>query len=128
MTAEGVANLVTIADLARKRQQHPSTVRRWLLRLHAEHGGVVRRVGAGRNAKLYTTKAALARVDPLFAEPDMDVRASLGELRAALVEVRRDMGALMDRLTAVGARMRDLAGRVGALENRDSIALGTRGS
>jgi len=108
---ERVADMITVADLARQRGRHPSSVRRWLLELDAKHGGVVLRVGKGRNARLYTTAPALARVAPHLIEPASDMRE--------LVEVvQKDIDTLVDRTTTLLARVRDLAKRVSLLEQR----------
>ena len=112
MPTERVANMIGVAELARQRQRHPSSIRRWLLELDAKHGGgIALRIGKGRNARLYTTAGALARVAPHLVEPESD-------LREQVVVLQKDIDTLVDRTTKLLMRVRELAQRVSSLEQR----------
>jgi hypothetical protein len=118
MSAAGsrAADVITVAELARRRRCDKSTVRRWLLELEERHGGVVFRRGKGTNARVYTTTAALARVAPDMVEPESDVRAAIADVRAALAELQTDVDRLNARTTTLLARLRDVATRLASLE------------
>jgi hypothetical protein len=109
VSAEHVADIITVTDLAKRRGRSPRSIRRWLLMLEAKHGGIVLRTGTGRNARMYTTPGALARVAPHLVEPQ-------GDLREIVTVMQKDVDTLVDRTTNLLARVRELSGRVAALE------------
>ncbi len=110
MARDRLARLLTVGELARQRGRHPSSIRRWLLDLDAKHGGgVAQRIGKGRNARLYTTAVALARVAPDLVEPG-------GDLSDQVAGLQKDMDMLVDRTTRLLARVRELTQRMTVME------------
>jgi hypothetical protein len=109
MAGSRIAQIVTVAELARQRGKHPSNIRRWLRELDAKHGGVLHRVGKGRNARLYTTTAALARVAPHLVEPESDVREQVDVMQ-------KDIDRLFDCTARLQGLVRDVADHLVTIE------------
>lgn len=77
------------------------SARRWLSELERTHGPqVVGRVGSGpRNSQRFTTRAALARVQPVSGPPPMELHDRVGWLEDELRQVRQLASDLLRRVT-----------------------------
>lgn len=85
---------ISIADAAKAAGLDRRAMRKLLKQKHKRHGGVLFRLGEGRNSKFWTTPAALQKIMPeRFAEV---TELDLLELRQLSTKVERRL-ALLER-------------------------------
>jgi hypothetical protein len=85
------SRLISVDEIAKKRNINRTTARRWLLALESEYGpGIIVRLTTANRPKLFTTEAALRRCNLAEQEPDWRRVVSELEKKITCIEKRLD--------------------------------------